>query len=238
MMAIRMSGLRHWRVSAVDGEVGTVEDVLFDDRGWVPRYLVVETGSWLQSRAVLLSPASLRREHGDIGMLRIDATREQVRQAPDIDTEMPVSRHEELAHAAHYGYPPDWFGPMMWGAGAFPGVGPLPKMGAGEDATESEQREAEAAANEAAARQTHLGSGREVLGYRVEATDGDGGDLDDIEFDVDSWQIRALVIDTHRWWPGGQVRVEPSMVTEIRWAEQVVRVNATREALKHAPRSE
>src|SRR5690348_10242798 len=47
-------------VGAMDGEVGTVTDLYFDDQHWAIRYLVVETGIWLGGRKVLISPSAIR----------------------------------------------------------------------------------------------------------------------------------------------------------------------------------
>lgn len=41
---------------ATDGKIGHVKDFYFDDESWIVRYLVVDTGSWLSGRQVLLSP--------------------------------------------------------------------------------------------------------------------------------------------------------------------------------------
>ena len=52
-----------WRgaaVSARDGDVGKIEDVYFDDQHLTVRYLVVDTGTWLEARRVLISPYSVR----------------------------------------------------------------------------------------------------------------------------------------------------------------------------------
>jgi hypothetical protein len=38
------------KLGASDGEIGRVKDVYFDDRHWVARYLVADTGSWLAER--------------------------------------------------------------------------------------------------------------------------------------------------------------------------------------------
>ena len=56
----RFTALRDATIGATDGDIGTVEDVYFDDLSWTVRYLVVDTGTWLSDRKVLLSPASLR----------------------------------------------------------------------------------------------------------------------------------------------------------------------------------
>jgi len=47
------------KLAASDGEIGQVKDFYFDDQNWVMRYLVVDTGSWLSGRKVLISPPCL-----------------------------------------------------------------------------------------------------------------------------------------------------------------------------------
>jgi PRC-barrel domain len=44
------------KLTATDGEIGHVKDFYFDDKSWAVRYLVVDTGSWLPGRLVLLAP--------------------------------------------------------------------------------------------------------------------------------------------------------------------------------------
>ena len=68
------------------------------------RYLVVDTGSWLSSRRVLLSPANTVASAPLLGPLPVALTRAQVESSPDVDTQKPVSRQYEIAHALHYGY--------------------------------------------------------------------------------------------------------------------------------------
>lgn len=237
MMAIRMTALHHWKILAQDGEVGSIVDLLFDDRAWGARYIVVETGGWLASRRVLMSPASVRRTAGEIGVLHVDFTREQVRSAPDIDTAMPVSRHQEIAHALHYDYPADWAAEMGWAGDVYPGVVPIiPRDVVKEGSADPAENARRAAEHERAAQQTHLRSAREVVGYRLDASDGDAGDLDDLDIDIETWGIRGLVVDTRRWWPGGQVLVDPTAVADIRWADRVVRVSLKRAQVKDAPK--
>ncbi|MGF6992592.1 uncharacterized protein YrrD [Paraburkholderia sp. GAS32] len=48
--------LRGSTVHASDGDIGSVSQVYFDDESWGVRYLVVETGNWLNDRQVLVSP--------------------------------------------------------------------------------------------------------------------------------------------------------------------------------------
>jgi hypothetical protein len=37
-------------IAAVDGDLGSVADLYFDDLRWTVRYLVVDTGTWLPGR--------------------------------------------------------------------------------------------------------------------------------------------------------------------------------------------
>ena len=68
----------------------------FDDRQWVVRYLIVETGSWLASRKVLISPFAIDHPDWTGKVLPVSITKEQVKNSPDIDTDKPVSRQNEV----------------------------------------------------------------------------------------------------------------------------------------------
>ena len=48
-----------YAVGATDGVIGHVKDFYLDDEAWVIRYLVVDTGGWLSSRKVLVSPIAI-----------------------------------------------------------------------------------------------------------------------------------------------------------------------------------
>jgi len=54
-----MNDLEDCAIRATDGIVGHVKDFYFDDKAWVIRYLVVDTGPWLLSRKVLISPIAI-----------------------------------------------------------------------------------------------------------------------------------------------------------------------------------
>jgi hypothetical protein len=47
-------------ILAADGEIGKIEQFLFDDEKWSVRYLVVKT-AWLMGRKVLISPPFKRQ---------------------------------------------------------------------------------------------------------------------------------------------------------------------------------
>ena len=105
-----MQDLKNYTIGATDGEIGHVTDFFFDDEDWVIRYLVVETSSWLMTRKVLISPYSLLEADWLHKRLPVRINRDQVRNSPDIDTDKPVSRQQEMRYADFYGYPYYWGG--------------------------------------------------------------------------------------------------------------------------------
>ncbi len=56
-----ISSLKGYRLDSLDGEIGSVRDVYFDCHEWTVRYLIVNTGSWLLGKEVLISPHALGR---------------------------------------------------------------------------------------------------------------------------------------------------------------------------------
>jgi sporulation protein YlmC with PRC-barrel domain len=220
--------LRGDDIVARDGSIGTVKDVYFDDERWAVRYLVVDTGTWLPGRRVLVSPAAV--EGVDEQDVHVRLTREQVKGAPDVESDRPVSRQQEMAHAAHFGYPYYWSGPLLWGAAAYP-IHPL----AAKPALSPSQVEAERAAQQQLEQgDSHLRSGAEVIGYRIEARDGAIGEVEDFVVDEETWAIAGMVVDTRKWWPGGEVQVSPALVSDIDWGARTVRLHVTRDELRRA----
>jgi len=74
--------LEHCRILATDTEVGSVSDIYFDDARWVVRYLIVETGSWLASRKVLISPFAIGQPDWIGKVLPVSITKELVKAIP------------------------------------------------------------------------------------------------------------------------------------------------------------
>lgn len=227
-----MQDLKGDAIRARDGDVGSVKDVYFDDERWAVRYLVVDTGSWLPGKKVLISPASLMP--GEAGQDAIPAglTREQVKAAPDIDTDAPISRKLEEAHARYYGYPYYWGGPGLWGVAPSPLAAPPAEKA--QQPPPAGYREA-LERDKASAERSHLRSGAEVVGYAIRAADGEIGHVEDLRVDDRTWAIADMVVDTRNWLPGKKVLVAPEAVAAIDWEAREVRLRLTREQLQRAP---
>ena len=100
--------LRGCTLAASDGEIGTVREFYFDDEHWIVRYYVVNTGSWLMQREVLIAPRALSEVDQQGNTIAVNLTREQVRESPLAETDKPISRQQEAELHHHYGWEPYW----------------------------------------------------------------------------------------------------------------------------------
>lgn len=233
-----IQNLYDYTIKATDGEIGRVDQFLFDDRHWTVRYLVIDTGGWLSGRMVLVSPIAVRGVHHNDRTIEVDLTRQQVEQSPGIESNQPVSRQKEMEYIQHYGYPPYWEGGGVWGTGLYPAalhpaVAPVPvippERTSPQTTTGTTQTSTETGGD------PHLRSTREVIDYAIQASDGDLGHVEDFLIDDETWTLRYMVVDTQNWWPGKKVLIAPPWIGDISWADSQVRVDLPREAIKSAP---
>ncbi|MEP7274047.1 MAG: PRC-barrel domain-containing protein [Acidobacteriota bacterium] len=237
-MLFSVSELEGFEIVATDGEIGTVEQVYFDDERWAVRYIVVSTGSWLSGRQVLISPFSVMRVDRKQRRMSVTLTRSQVENSPNIDTQKPVTRQIEANHLDHYGYPYYWGGSFLWGVEDRPVLTSAQSatVAASADSTSgSPTSDGTAAELSLNAEDFHLRSTFEVVGYHIEASDGQIGHVEDFIVDDDSWAIRYLAIDTRNWLPGKKVLVSPLWISSIDWAEGKVHVNLSCDGVKQSP---
>jgi len=237
-----LNDLEGYDIRATDGLVGHVKDFFFDDETWVVRYLVVEAGSWLSSRMVLISPIAIGQPNWTDKVLPVSITREQVKNSPDIDTGKLVSRQNKMEYFGYYGYYPYyWGGAGLWGGGAYPGAmlagGGYAGLESGAEYLTAQTEQARVArdADRHENDDPHLRSSKAVMKYHIEASDGGIGHVQGLLLDDDTWAIRYLIVDTSNWWLGHQVLVAPKWIQNVSWLEREVSVNLTREAVKNAP---
>lgn len=231
-----VNNMEDYVISATDGNIGHVKDVYFDDETWCIRYLVVETGTWLSSRKVLISPISIGQANWADKQLPVSITKEQVENSPDITTQKPVSRQQEIRLLEYYGYPYYWGGDGMWGDGVYPNM-----MLSGYVGLVSPHIDADPQASKAAKAEQHqdddihLRSCQSVIDYRIHATDGDIGHIQGLLIDDETWAIRYIIVNTSNWWLGHQVLIPPQWILDVSWSDANASVDLTRQAVKDAP---
>jgi hypothetical protein len=227
-MLMAGSALKGYGIEAEDGRMGTVKDVLFDDQTWRVRWLVVDAGSWLTGRKVLIHPSCAVNADYVSQTLRVNLTKAQVKDSPDIGQDRPVSQQMESSLYDYYGWDPVWGG-SIFGAGMMTQTTGAP-YGAG-----LALREPAPGAVRQDDGDPHLRSIDAVTGYHIHAKDGFIGHAEDFLVDGDSWDIRYLVVDTRNWWPGQHVLIVPAAVTRVSWSERRIELDVSCDQVRGSP---
>lgn len=216
--------LEGYKVLAADGDIGQVYEFYFDDRAWTIRYLVVDMGARLTSRRVLISPLALDKPDWELETFPVILTQEQVANSPDIDTDKPISRQQEIELHHYYHWPAYWTSTGVLGHQM---VSMPPNLTAG---TPDSQAKAEEMDDD-----PHLRSTREVIGYRIQARDGAIGHLEDFLIDDQTWSINYIVVDTINLLPSKKVRLAPDWIEQVDWARANVQIDLTKETIRNSP---
>lgn len=211
-------------LGAVDGNIGHVKDIYVDDQSWAVRYLVLDTGSWLSGRQVLISPHAFKQLDVSGKRLAVKLTKKQIEDSPVIETHKPVSRQFEIDFYQYYGFAFYWQGSGLWGMGGFPMPASSPVL-TPDDALMApgpEPRDDD---------DPHLRSTNAITGYHIEAYDGAIGTVSDFIMDDMNWSIPELVIKTGGWFSGSHVTIPTTTVDHIRYESSSVYIHMTREAI-------
>jgi cation diffusion facilitator family transporter len=215
--------LLHRTLTAVDGRVGRVRDVLFDDRTWSVVYLVVHTGGWLYGRRVLVVPSALTTGDPPDRSLHARLTHAEVDEGPPLDAHPSVSRMHEarLSEYLAFPWPGYWTGPFRRGEVPAPTISWARRL-----ARILPRRPSPVAG--------HLRSVHSITGYAIEATDGRIGRVADFFCADDPWTIDTIEVDVGRWWHPHRTRVPTEHVTAIDWLGRSVHVDLSRASLRGA----
>lgn len=221
-----VNSLIGYTISAKDGKIGKVSEFYFDDHTWTIRYLVVETGNWLNERKVLIPHSALGLTDWLSETFQVNLSMEQIRNSPDTETKKTVSRQHEIDLYNYYGLPVYWGD--VYNDGNV-GIMPFPTM---IDSISTTKK------NNSAKRpkeDPHLRSTHNVEGYNIQSNDGEIGHVEDFIVDDKKWNLVFLTIDTHNWLPGRKVLVSPQWIKKIDWNEEKVYVNLSQESIKNSP---
>jgi hypothetical protein len=204
-----------YKLAGSDGDVGQVKDFYFDDKNWVIRYLVADTGSWLQGRLVLLSPHAFGELDGYEKTLHINLRKKQIEESPSIEMHKPVSRQYEVEYYRYYGWPAYWNGGAMWGMGGYPVM--LPPSQDEMAAHLCHHRD-----------DKHLRSTLAVTGYHIHAVDGVIGHVTGFLVEPRSWAIGKMVVEAGHWYYGREILISPDKIDRISYEDSSVFVNLTK----------
>jgi hypothetical protein len=231
-----MNDINNYKIAAKDGHIGHVKDFLFDDLSWVIRYFVVETGAWLSSRKVLISPIAIEKPNWEEKTFPVCITKEKVRNSPDTDTDKPVSRQHEFEYFDYYDYPYYWGGLGFWGSGMYPYNLHPGYDNSKKDISEPplKQSKKKPAKNDQVS-DPNLRSCTAVTGYHIHAIDGEIGHISAMLVDESTWAVRYIVVNTSNWWGGHKVLISPKWINEINWLDRTVSIDLNQRSIKESP---
>jgi hypothetical protein len=103
-----MAEVQGYRIAAVDGAIGHVEDFLTDVQTWRVTSLLVDTRNWWPGRTVLVAPEWIREVFWERREVQVDLARHAIRHAPEFDPGQPVEPGylERLHHYYRHQFPP------------------------------------------------------------------------------------------------------------------------------------
>ncbi len=213
------------KLGATDGEIGQVKDFYFDDDSWAVRYLMVDTGSWLAGRQVLLTPHAFSnrafgRPNADSEVLHVNLTRKQIEASPSIDTHRPISRQHEIEYYNYYGWPIYW---QDAGMGLSSGVSLISPAQASDARPHHGHNQRD---------DLHLRNTKAVTGYQIHATDGVIGSVSSFMLDGKDWTICKVVVEAGHWYAGKTILLLPKNISRISYDESTVFVNLSIEEIR------
>lgn len=221
-----VNSLIGYKISALDGELGKVNEFLFDDLTWSIRYLVVKTGGWASKRMAIIPRSALGVIDWESQTFKVNLTVEQVRNSPDIETQRTVFRQHEIELLNHYGLP------IYWGDGRYDdNINAIPLASSNDVKKIKNNDNSINKLND----DPHLRNTKIVAGYHIHAIDGKIGHVEDYIVDDEKWNICSLIIDTHNWLPGRKVLILPLWIYRIDWEENIVYVNLSKEKIENSP---
>ncbi|KPN90559.1 PRC-barrel domain-containing protein [Pseudomonas nunensis] len=229
-----LQDLEGFTIGATDGDIGEVKDFYFDDEAWVIRYLVIDTGSWLSRRNVLISPLSIRHPDWSSHRLPVTVNSEHIKNSPGIDFDQPTSRQHEMRYLTYYGYPCYWGGADSWMPDIYPRGDGLAPGGIGVPHARKERTSAQPHENDG----LRLRSCKAIIGYHIKAIDGEIGHVETLLINEDSWAVQYLVVNTSNWWLGHRVLIAPEWIDEVSWRDHTVSLDLKRATIRTSPHYE
>jgi hypothetical protein len=204
-------------ILALDGPLGSLDEFFFDDDSWVVRYAVINTGVWLSGKKILLPPLLFKQPDWRNQCLPVKLTKDQVRKSPDIDTQNPISRQQELSLHKFFGWLPYWDSSAL-------GAVPSPITDSSQSTIESTPE-----------LDPHLRRTKEVFGYRIKTRNGEIGHLNDFLLDEHLRLIRYAAVEIRNLLSIKKVLLSKEWIKSISWNDQTLCLDLDREFVKNSP---
>ncbi|KMQ52508.1 hypothetical protein CHISP_0775 [Chitinispirillum alkaliphilum] len=268
-MLRKVNDLLGFQLQAIDGYVGKITDIYFDDQNWYLRYFVVNISELIEDQIVLISPLSAGEPNWADKTLPVSLTKSKILNSPELQTDLPISKQYEVALRRYY----EW--PVYWGENALldeaqrkngqsnvegtelPGDEEVdtedsePGVGEEEDEEmmletnmfsfprepdEDEISEMEFSTDEQEMTfSTQLRSFRDLVGYKMESSDGECGNLSDLVIEDSEWLTRYMIINTGGVPNGNITLMSLHWLKDISWAMSRIHIALKQQDMLNSP---
>ncbi len=223
-MLENLEKLREYRFYAIDGKIGEIHNFYFDDQTWDVRYLILNTGSWFNEHRILIPVSAISNIDWRNKSLSVIFTKAQIKNGPGIDFEKPVSRQIVQTLINHHQLlvflptnnesMPNWLIRVLKNIGT-PHMNRMQKNGRANP---------------------NLRSAIEVIGYDLQAKDGQKGIVDDLIIDMKYWKICSVAIKINHWMSRDKKAfVFPENVEELSWRHHQMLLDVTKNEILNNP---
>jgi hypothetical protein len=220
--------LSRYAIRTATDVLGGVADVYFDDELWRVRHLVIALGtSAVDSRLVVVNPASASRIDHEDRLLAMRLTTEELQSSPSASAARPEPVRLSAGLLKAPAVPPFWPPPIENQA-----------QRRSQQAAVETRGSAGAPSLRGASgmrREPHLQSARDLAGSVLGAWDGDAGRLSDVMIVDGGWEIRYLCVSLGEPSEGRCALVPASRVVSIDPEEKRIRVDLNRTQIEKSP---
>ncbi len=220
-MLRKIRELGTYRLHATDGDIGHLEQFYFDDRDWKIIYFVVDIGTWLHGKKVLMRPSSIIGVDAQTKTINAAFTKREVEDSEDVGMHKPEGLEEPHDYSLYLGW------------AYYLGLNDSDR----EPAVRPDELE-KGKTSEHSFRQPydeHLRSSKLVSRYHVMAVDGEIGQIEDGIVDDQTWTIQYLVSTVRNWWSSKKVLLPTEWILWVSAAESNVYMGLTRTNIATAP---
>ncbi|GIO21593.1 PRC-barrel domain-containing protein [Oceanobacillus sp. J11TS1] len=220
------STLTNLNIYALDGEIGKIKDLYFNDE-WQLRFIIVDTRKWLPSKKVLL-PFHVKQEiNMNEGYMKVDRDKETIRESPKVpENDNLISSYQEAVV--------DYFGWNSYKENAVLDSDHGPMKTSENDAANQSVVPPEPDLEAPEKQMDNLRSIDEFITFRVHAKDGKIGTIDNVIL-TEGGKIQYLVVNSNESYVENNLYLyRTDQVTSVDWFEKDVYIDDSVEGFEQA----
>lgn len=229
-MLKNLEGLKGFSVVGDDGKVfGNVEDFNFYSPDMAIKYIVVDTGSWLDEREVIFSPECFKEIDYEKKEIHIGVCEIEVKDSPELEKDRRVTRKKERKLVNFFNWP-DYWG-LDIGAGVSIKEGERRKLLIKALVEDEYGKDIKKDRNKSRVKRTSR-----LKGFQVNSIDGEIGAINDIIIDDKTWLIRYFVVNTKSKLKDDKpTLIAPEWVEKYEWSKNKISIIMSKEEIENAP---